>query len=169
MLARLNQVVARVTASLEDSDSYTAADVIGDLIDDLTNWYVRRTRRRFWKSEQDSDKKSAYATLYHVLVKLTRLLAPFTPFVTEAMYQNLVRGQRASGARERAPHPLAAGGCRRGRRQLCSKQMALARQVASLGLGARSSANLKVRQPLARAMAYAGNGRDAAVPNWSRS
>jgi isoleucyl-tRNA synthetase len=60
-------------------------------IDDLTNWYVRRSRRRFWKSEHDSDKGSAYATLYHVLVKLSRMLAPFTPFFTESMYQNLVR------------------------------------------------------------------------------
>ena len=61
------------------------------LLDDLTNWYVRRSRRRFWKSEHDADKDAAYATLYHVLVKLSRLLAPFIPFVTEVMYQNLVR------------------------------------------------------------------------------
>ena len=83
MLARLNQLVERVTASLEESDFMDASNAIGVFIDDLTNWYVRRSRRRFWKSEHDSDKNDAYATLYHVLVKLARLLAPFTPFVTE--------------------------------------------------------------------------------------
>ncbi len=77
-------------------------------LDDLTNWYVRRSRRRFWKSEHDADKNTAYATLYHVLVKLARLLAPFTPFVTEAIYQNLVRSVQPAGLRERPPHRLAA-------------------------------------------------------------
>ena len=89
------------------------------MLDDLTNWYVRRSRRRFWKSEHDADKNAAYATLYHVLVKLARLLAPFTPFVTEVMYQNLVRSVQAAGLRERAPHRLAPGGHRRASTRAC--------------------------------------------------
>ncbi|NLD74395.1 MAG: class I tRNA ligase family protein, partial [Chloroflexi bacterium] len=91
ILARLNDVVGRVTAALEDSDAYAATLAVEGLLDDLTNWYVRRSRRRFWKSEHDADKNTAYATLYHILVKLGGLLAPFTPFVSEVMYQNLVR------------------------------------------------------------------------------
>ena len=94
VLGRLNRVVELVTNNLEESDFMTAAKALGDFIDDLTNWHVRRSRRRFWKSEHDGDKNAAYATLYHVLVKLARLLAPFTPFVSEAIYQGLVREVR---------------------------------------------------------------------------
>ncbi|HEY62305.1 MAG TPA: class I tRNA ligase family protein, partial [Anaerolineae bacterium] len=74
ILARLNQVVANVTKALEDSDAFGATITVESLIDDLTNWYVRRSRRRFWKSEYDEDKNTAYATLYHVLIKLIKTL-----------------------------------------------------------------------------------------------
>jgi len=75
----------------DDYDPYGVTLVVEPFLDDLTNWYVRRSRRRFWKSEQDADKDAAYATLYHVLVTLSKLLAPMVPFVTEVIYQNLVR------------------------------------------------------------------------------
>ena len=155
ILARLNDVAGGVTGALEDSDAYGATLAIETLLDDLTNWYVRRSRRRFWKSEHDADKNTAYATLYHVLVKLGGLLAPFTPFVSEVMYQNLVRGVRP-GAHESVHH------CRWPEADPAAKddsivgQMVLARTVASLGLGARGSANIKVRQPLAKAYVHAG-------------
>jgi len=158
VLARLNRLVERVTAALDESDFMVSANAIGVFVDDLTNWFVRRSRRRFWKSEQDADKNSAYATLYHVLVKLARLLAPFTPFVTEAMYQNLVRCSR-SAARESVHHTRWPLFDKAVVDEAMLEQMALARQVASLGLAARSGANLKVRQPLAKAMAYAGGGK----------
>ena len=158
ILARLNQLAARVTAGLDDSDFYTASTSIGVFIDDLTNWYIRRSRRRFWKSQSDDDKQAAYATLYHVLVKLTRLLAPLTPFVTEAMYQNLVRNVR-EGAYESVHHTRWPAADETAVDGVLLEQMNLARMVASLGLAARSGANLKVRQPLARAMAFAGNNR----------
>ncbi len=83
ILARLNQVIAQVTQNLEDSDAYSATLVFESLLDDLSNWYVRRSRRRYWKSEQDGDKNTAYPTLWHVLVKMTRALAPIIPFITE--------------------------------------------------------------------------------------
>jgi isoleucyl-tRNA synthetase len=159
MLARLNQVTVRVTACLEDSDAYTAADTLDGLIDDLTNWYVRRSRRRFWKSELDGDKNWAYATLYHVLVKLAGLLAPVAPFVTEAMYQNLVAGVR-EGAHTSIHHTRWPQSDALAIDESLLGQMGLARQIASLGLGARSVVNLKVRQPLARALAFASNRRD---------
>jgi isoleucyl-tRNA synthetase len=119
---------------------------------------VRRSRRRFWKSEHDSDKNNAYATLYHLLVKLTKLLAPFTPFAAEIIYQNLVRSVRPE-AYESVHHTawprvdaavIDAG---------LLADMDLARQIASLGLSARNAAGLKVRQPLAKVLVYAGGKR----------
>jgi len=153
-----NQIVPLVTEALENSDALSATDALGGFLDDLTNWYIRRSRRRFWKSEHDADKNEAYATLYHVLVKFARLLAPLTPFVTEAIYQNLVRSVYLQ-AYESVHHttwpvydPAVID-------QELLDGMQLARQVASLGLAARNSAGLKVRQPLARALAYAGGQR----------
>jgi isoleucyl-tRNA synthetase len=158
VVARINQVIGQVEKSLENSDLFEAASTIEAFIDDLTNWYVRRSRRRFWKSEHDSDKNNAYATLYHLLVKLTKLLAPFTPFVAEIIYQNLVRSVRPE-AYESVHHTawprvdaavIDAG---------LLADMDLARQIASLGLSARNAAGLKVRQPLAKVLVYAGGKR----------
>ena len=155
ILGRLNQVVASATQNLEDSDLLSATISVEAFLDDLTNWYVRRSRRRFWKSEHDADKNSAYATLYHVLVKLLKLLAPFTPFVTEAMYQNLVRAVQPE-AHESVHHCAWPRADREVVDEGALEQMALARQISSLGLSARNSAGLKVRQPLARVLAYVG-------------
>jgi isoleucyl-tRNA synthetase len=156
VLARLNQVVAVVTTSLENSDHLSATMAVETFLDDLSNWYVRRSRRRFWKSELDSDKNNAYATLYHTLVKLAKLLAPFTPFVTEAMYQNLVCSAQ-TGAYASVHHCAWPEVDQPAIDESLVEQMALARQIASLGLGARSTVSLKVRQPLARALAYIGS------------
>lgn len=158
ILARLNQVIERVTAELENSDAFAATLEFESLIEDLTNWYIRRSRRRFWKSEQDDDKEDAYTTLYHVLVKLIRGLAPILPFVTETMYQNLVAGVQ-KGARASIHHtdwPLAD---RKAIDETLLDQMALARRITSLGLSARSGANLRVRQPLARTLVHVAEGR----------
>ena len=155
VLARLNQIIPPVTEALENSDSYSATGHIAAFLDDLTNWYIRRSRRRFWKSEQDQDKREAYAVLYHVIVKFTRLLAPFIPFVTEAVYQNLVRSV-APQAYESVHHTAWPVSDPSVMDQEMLDQMALSRQVASMGLAARNSAGLKVRQPLARALAFAG-------------
>jgi len=158
ILACLNQAVGRVTEALENSDSLTATQSLEALLDDLSNWYVRRSRRRFWKSEHDADKNTAYETLYHVSVKLIRLLAPFIPFLTEAMYQNLVRSVRPT-AYESVHHTAWPQGDLAVIDEDLLEQMELARQVASLGLSARNAAGLKVRQPLGRVLAYAGGRR----------
>jgi isoleucyl-tRNA synthetase len=155
IVARLNEVIAKTTTSLEDYDAYTATLAIQDLLEDLTNWYVRRSRRRFWRSEHDADKEAAYATLYHVLTTLIKVLAPITPFVTEVMYQNLVRGVDDS-APESVHHCLWPEVDPAAIDQALLAQMDLARRIASLGLGARGSANIKVRQPLARALVHVG-------------
>jgi isoleucyl-tRNA synthetase len=158
ILARLNQVVGHCTQALENSDAYGAVGVIESFLDDLTNWHVRRSRRRFWKSEQDADKRTAYATLYHVLVCLTKLLAPITPFVTEVMYQNLVCSVQPD-AYQSVHHCDWPRVDESAIDEVLMAQMALARRIASLGLGARGSANIKVRQPLAKALVYAGDTR----------
>jgi isoleucyl-tRNA synthetase len=153
ILARLNQVIPTVTKKMEDSDPLSATTAMEALLDDLTNWFVRRSRRRFWKSEHDADKHSAYATLYHVLVKFTKLLAPFVPFVTETIYQNLVCSiyPQANQSVHHCTWPTAD---EESVNNSLLEQMALARQIASLGLSARNSAGLKVRQPLAKVLVY---------------
>ncbi len=153
ILARLNQVVARVTDALENSDAYSATLAFEGLLDDLSNWYVRRSRRRFWKSEHDSDKETAYATLWHVLVKMSRALAPIIPFITEAMYQNLVRGAFPN-AYESVHHTDWPAADSAVVDEALTAQMSLARRIASLGLSARGDAGIKVRQPLARVLVY---------------
>ncbi len=155
ILARLNQVVNRVSEYLAASDPMNASLTCEAFLDDLSNWYVRRSRRRYWKSEHDADKNTAYATLYHVLVKFARTLAPFIPFLSEVMYQNLVRNVRAE-ARESVHHTTWPKVDETMMDDELIEQMSLARKVASLGLSARKSANLKVRQPLSKVMVSAG-------------
>jgi isoleucyl-tRNA synthetase len=167
ILARLNQVVAQVTERLEDYDAYGATLMVEPFLDDLSNWYVRRSRRRFWKSEHDADKQAAYATLYHVLSALSRLLAPFTPFVTEVMYQNLVRttNPQAPESVHHTAWPQAdlVAVDEEGHSAAASllAGMALARQVVTLGHSARNDANVKLRQPLAKALVHLEPGAGA--------
>jgi len=155
VLARLNQAISLVTFVLKDSDAFAATIVLDGLIDDLTNWYIRRSRRRFWKSEQDVDKSAAYTTLYHILVKLAKLLAPFTPFVTEQIYQNLVRSVNPDAYPSIHYTTWPEAESQTVQEDLLN-EMSLARQISSLGLSARNTAGLKVRQPLAEVLVFAG-------------
>jgi isoleucyl-tRNA synthetase len=147
VLSELNQLVADVDAALENYNPTDAGRKIETFVDGLSNWYVRRSRRRFWKSENDADKLSAYNTLYHCLVTLAKLLAPFTPFLAEELYQNLVRSVSpdAPESVHLADYPVADTG-------MIDKQLAddnrLAMKVCSMGRAARSKAGVKVRQPL---------------------
>ncbi|MBI3537162.1 MAG: class I tRNA ligase family protein, partial [Chloroflexi bacterium] len=124
---------------------------IEEFLDDLSNWYVRRSRRRFWKSRVDADKQAAYETLYKVLTTLCKLLAPFVPFVTEAMYQNLVRGVDARAPESVHHCDFPKSDAKKLDAQLLPN-MDAARQVVTLGHGVRGESNLKVRQPLARVL-----------------
>jgi len=94
-LALLNQTVRTCTAALDDYDAKTAGEAIESFVDQLSNWYVRRNRRRFWKSTDPEDKRSAYLTLYECLTVAHKLMAPFVPFLAEHVYQNLVRSVAA--------------------------------------------------------------------------
>ena len=166
IMARLHQLVQTVTDKLESYEPNVATAVVDEFLDDLSNWYVRRSRRRFWaktgaSEASDADKRAAYATLYHVLVTISKLLAPFTPFVTEVMHQNLVRSAVVD-APESVHHcdwPTADADLIAGSQAL-REQMALARQVVTLGHAARAQANVKVRQPLEKVVVFAPNRTD---------
>ncbi len=153
ILARLNQLVAKATDRLENYDAYATTMAVEEFLDDLSNWYVRRSRRRFWKSEKDADKDAAYATLYHVLTTLIRLLAPILPFAPEAMYQNLVRSVDAD-ALESVHHTRWPEANLELVDEDLLTQMALARDVVTQGHSGRNSAGIKLRQPLNRALIH---------------
>jgi isoleucyl-tRNA synthetase len=147
ILSELNQLVKDVNAALEGYSPTEAGRKIETFVDGLSNWYVRRSRRRFWKSENDTDKISAYNTLYSCLVTLAKLMAPFTPFIAEELYRNLVRPAlpKAPESVHLADYPVADE--RKIDKQLDDDNR-LAMKVCSMGRAARSKANIKVRQPL---------------------
>tara|TARA_B110000914_G_scaffold225404_1_gene246021 strand:+ start:1034 stop:4333 length:3300 start_codon:yes stop_codon:yes gene_type:complete len=118
-------------------------------LDELSNWYIRRSRRRFWKSEDDSDKQAAYAVLYEVLTKTIKILAPVIPFVTENMYQNLVKNVDVSMPESVHLCDYPKSDESRIDLSLMDKVDAL-RKIIELGRSARNKASIKIRQPLAK-------------------
>src|SRR6185295_16211314 len=100
VLSELALTTREVTGHLENYRLYEAAQRLVDLVDALSNWYVRRSRERFWAPGFSQDKRDAYFTLYEALVTITRLIAPFTPFMAEEMHQNLVRRSDPANAPE---------------------------------------------------------------------
>ena len=151
LLSELNSLVAQVDRHLETYNPTDGGRHIQEFVDLLSNWYVRRSRRRFWKSESDEDKTWAYSTLYTCLTTLCKLLAPFMPFVAEEMYQNLVRSvdSKAPDSVHLALFPEA-----RADRvdQPLMDATRLAMRISSMGRRARSRAGIKVRQPLSRVL-----------------
>lgn len=151
MVARLNALIGEVTEQLDNYDPTSSARAIEAFVDDLSNWYVRRNRRRFWKSENDSDKLAAYQTLYEALVAVTKLAAPFVPFITEAMYRNLVLPVDAN-----APHSVHLTTFPVADQSLIDERLlrdtASVIKAVSVGRAARSLAKIKVRQPLLEVM-----------------
>ena len=155
VLARLDEIVAAATRGLETYDVTGATRPISDFVEELSNWYVRLSRRRFWNVEPDAESQrlslAAHQTMYQVLITLSQLLAPFTPFVADEIYRNLVSAAVASAP---ASVHLSRWPARRPEHadpQLLA-DMALAERVVSLGRAARESAGLKLRQPLAEAI-----------------
>jgi len=158
ILGRLNQAISEIQKDFENSDAYSVTLEFESLLDDLSNWYVRRSRRRFWKTETDQDKSTAYLTLWHVLVKMSRALAPILPFLTEDIYQNLVRSVFPD-ARESIHHTIWPKPDLESVNGTLIDQMKLARETASQGLSARSNAGIKVRQPLSQVLIFVKEGR----------
>jgi isoleucyl-tRNA synthetase len=91
IISELNKLIKDVSMAMDNYTLMQASSYIFDFMDALTNWYIRRSRRRFWKSENDNDKMQAYSTLYEVLTKLSQVLAPFMPFITDYIYRDLTK------------------------------------------------------------------------------
>ena len=152
ILARLHEVIRDVTTKLEFFEPDRATVKLEAFLDDVSNWYLRRSRRRFWAKAgvdeaSDADKNAAYSTLYQVLVNLSRLLAPFTPFVVEEMHQNLVRSFNED-APESVHHCAWPTADEAQIDETLLDQMELIKKLVSIGHAARNKANRKVRQPL---------------------
>ena len=167
LLSELNRLVQVVDAHLENYNPTDAGRRIAEFIDLLSNWYVRRNRRRFWKSEADADKLGAYASLYTCLVTVARLMAPLAPFVAEQMYRNLAMrfDENAPDSVHLADYPVADA-------TLIDQEIMdatrLAIRVASMGRAARSKAGLKVRQPLANVVVRTRNPEETRYLDWVR-
>jgi len=153
LLSRFQVLVRDVRANMEAYEINPATKLIQAFVEELSNWYVRLSRRRFWKSENDTDKLSAYQTLYSVLVDLARLLMPFTPFMSEEIYQNLVRSVNSDASL--SVHFLDVPTFDE---ELCDGQLTASMQVVmdvvSLGRSARKQAGVKTRQPLGAVAVY---------------
>ena len=170
LLSELNALIKRVEVALDDYDPTVAARAIETFVDDLSNWYVRRSRRRFWRgvSGADADKRSAYFTLHTALTTLARLLAPFTPFLAEELWGNLTRALDGDAPESVHladwPEPVAleSGGDVFVDESL-NAETQLVKRIASMGRAARAKASIKVRQPLAEVLVRPRDAAEAAV------
>ncbi len=156
IISKLNTLIKDVDEKLDKYDITNAAINLGNFVDELSNWYVRRNRERFWGTSLTEDKIGAYVTLYEVLVKLSKISAPFIPFMAEEIYQNLVYGLN-----NKEPESV----------HLClwpevneqtidnklEEEMDLAYKIVKLGRSARNSVNIKNRQPLSKMLISANN------------
>jgi isoleucyl-tRNA synthetase len=168
ILSELSALNRKMIDELDAYQAYEASRALTDFVDALSNWYLRRSRERFWKSERDDDKLDAYATLYEALTTVARLAAPLVPFMTDEIYQNLVRRPFGSKAKESVhlddyPEPdlsrIDAG---------LNEEMAIVRGIVSLGLRVRTDNKLKVRQPLSKAEVTLSKGElDARVSRYA--
>ncbi len=151
ILSELQVLTQSVISEMDGYDPTAAARAIQQFVDNLSNWYVRRSRRRFWKSESDADKLAAYQTLYRCLVDVVKLSAPFAPFISEEIYRNLVSAvdPRAEESVHLALMPEADASLID---QKLMDDTELVMRIASLGRAAREKAGIKVRQPVAEVM-----------------
>ncbi len=144
MLSRLNETIRVVT---NEADAYRTPRMmreLAQLIDDTSNWFVRRSRRRFWKSEDDGDKQAAYATLHYVLVRTSQLLAPWTPFIADHLWRDLTSDMDLPKSVHLSDWPEPGKVSRK-----AINDMSAVREIITVGLAQRAEAKVKVRQPLA--------------------
>ena len=154
IISELHNLVKGVTEALDNYDATDATRPIERFVELLSNWYVRLSRRRFWKTEDDSDKHAAYATLYQCLLTVSKLLAPSMPFISDAIYRNLTIGEEISTESvhlaDWPEYDLKLID------DELNREMRLVQKLVSLGHSARQSAQLKVRQPLAEVVFWSG-------------
>ncbi len=166
LLSELNVLVRDVTNAYETYDVTNATRPVEKFVENLSTWYVRRSRRRFWKNDSDSDKQAAYSTLYTALTTVAKLIAPAMPFLAEELYQNLVRS-----VDETAPESVHLAEWPKVMDEFIdeslNRDMNLVMKLVSLGHSARQKANRKVRQPLAAAAFSVGTAteRKALISN----
>ena len=163
LVSRVHQVRNQITEGMEAYNIPAALSSVLEFIDDMSNWFVRRSRRRFWKSEDDQDKLEAYSALYYVLIYLAKIMAPFTPFLAEELYQKMAGAGVVNSEISESVHLLnwpEAGVID----EAVLTQMAKTREIITAGLAERmkkteSEVQIKVRQPLAK-LIYAGEKLD---------
>jgi isoleucyl-tRNA synthetase len=162
ILSRLHRLIADAHAAFDDYALYRLIERLERFHDDLSNWYLRRSRRRFWKGEADADKESAYQTLYEVLTTEVRLLAPILPFLAEHMYQNLVRSvdARAPVSVHLTEYPVANAAAID---EALEAEVDCVVRVKNLALKLRNDAKVRARQPLSKLVVRPRNDRDRAV------
>lgn len=145
MVARLDQATAEITEHVDAYEIPKAIKVITDLLDDTSNWFVRRSRRRFWKSEDDGDKQQAYHTLHYTLVHISQLMAPWAPFVADEVWRNVTPGMDLSKSVHLSDWPEV-----HETDQQVLTDMQAVRDVITEGLAVRAAQKIKVRQPLGK-------------------
>lgn len=149
VLARLEQTIAEVTDGMEQYRLDKGAKPITELLDDVSNWYVRRSRRRFWKSEDDKDKSQAYETLHYVLLRTCQLIAPFAPFLSDHIWRQMVQGTNLPKSVHLSDWPSVN---KQGTASLkVLEEMKKVREFIAEGLAIRAADGVKVRQPLSSA------------------
>ncbi len=150
VLAELDDTITVVTDALESFDTTRSGARLARFVDDLSNWYVRRSRRRFWRSSEDADTRAGFLTLWECLVTVTKLTAPYTPFIADEIFTNLAPGDPSEPDSVHLadwPRPVPER-----RDDELRRRMATARRVVTLGRSARTDAKVRVRQPLRRAL-----------------
>ena len=161
ILSKLYSVVDQVNGYLDAYELTKAARLINDyVVDDVSNWYIRRNRRRFWKGEDSNDKLSAYQTLHEVLMTIARLIAPFTPFLADDIYTNLKKDDDPESVHLDL-YPVFGDK----EKSLCDTElenrMAIAQRVASISHSLRNDSNVRVRQPLSRVIVSVNDNTEA--------
>ncbi len=157
IVSELNMLIKEFNMHMENYELHKASRLLPKFVDNLSNWYIRRSRKRFWKSENDGDKNEAYQTLYYVLVELSKVMAPFTPFISEEIYRNLAgtmnstppqsslqRGEEASSV-HLCDFPIADESLID---EKVNTDMQAVREIVNIGLQLRAKSAIKVRQPL---------------------
>lgn len=148
IISELHKLIESVDENMQKYDLVKATKPIEKFVDNLSNWYIRRSRRRFWKSESDQDKQQAYLTLWTALIGLSKVMAPFCPFIADEIYRNLAVSveNEAQDSVHLCDFPIADG---QFVDKELSKKMELTRKIVELGLSIRAENAIKVRQPLA--------------------
>ncbi len=163
IVSLLNSLISSVNKEMGIYNLHRVVPLLVDYIDNLTNWYIRRSRRRFWKSENDADKDDAYSTLYEVLVEFSKVLAPFLPFLSEAIYRNLTSGKTV-GTKAKSVHLTSFPDANSALIDVALDQkMRLTRTIVTMGRSLRSRFSIKNRQPLSELTVVIRDGAKRAL------